>query len=483
MTRRVPIVDHLRIPVLLGATILLTLLLGRLVADRRQMILAALFVALPLTILAFRSFDRLVLGIAPAALLISKSLPTGTESRISIVMLLVMLLAGIWLLATIVNRKLVLQPSPLNAPLFGFAIVCCLALLWSIVFRDPLLMRYDNFVIVQLGALAAMLLSPAATLLIANFVKGEARLWSIVWLFVAVGVTATLAHTSGIDVPGLNTRGLFPLWFVACSYGIIVAHPKLPIGWRYGLALLLLLHLYDIGISGIAWLSGWIPALAAILTITLFRSKIAFLALLLLLAIVVLWRYDWLYDKIVGEAERDGSYERLTLWELNLELIENHPLLGTGPAGYALYYVTYHPDEARSTHNNYLDIIAQTGIIGSLCWLWLALTALREGRVVLKRAPPGSQRTLAYIVCGGLVGSAVAMQLGDWIIPFAYNQGIEGYRYTVFSWIFLGVLMSLRQQVAPLTPRPRRGLHGYNANRRIDRAGELEHQGTAAGLS
>jgi O-antigen ligase len=482
--RHILITRYLHMPLLLGAMILFTLVLGRLVADQRQMILGALFVALPMTILAFRSFERLVLGIAPAALLVSSSLPTGTESRISIVMLLVMLLTGIWILATIVNRTVTLQRSPLNAPLFVFALVCCLALIWSMVFRDPLLIRYDNFIIVQLGALAAMILSPAAALLIANFIKRETQLWSIVWLFLVVGAITTLGHLGGVTLPGLNTRGLFPLWFVACSYGIVVAHPSIPLAWRYTLALLLLLHLYDIVIDDIAWLSGWVPALVAILMITLLRSKIAFLALLLLLAIVVTWRYDWLYENIVGEAERDGSYERLTLWELNIELVENHPLFGAGPAGYALYYVTYHPDEARSTHNNYMDIIAQTGIVGALCWLWLALTAIHEGWVVLKHAPPGSTRTLAYITCGGLLGSMVAMQLGDWIIPFAYNQGIEGYRYTVFSWLFLGILMSLRQQLAPLRPRqPQGDRHGYNANRRIDRAGELEHQAAPAGLS
>ena len=36
------------------------------------------------------------------------------------------------------------------------------------------------------------------------------------------------------------------------------------------------------------------------------------------------------------------------------------------------------------------------------------------------------------------------MMLGDWVLPFAYNQTIAGYKYTVYSWIFLGTLIALR---------------------------------------
>jgi hypothetical protein len=39
------------------------------------------------------------------------------------------------------------------------------------------------------------------------------------------------------------------------------------------------------------------------------------------------------------------------------------------------------------------------------------------------------------------------MFFGDWILPFAYNQTITGYKYTVYSWIFVGVLISLRQLI------------------------------------
>jgi O-antigen ligase len=448
-------------PLIVGGILLFTLSTGYLVANSRQYMLLGMFVALPLLFTALRFFEHMVLLIPFMALLVPFSLPTGSGSRVSAVMLFVLLLTGIWVLTVIVQRRSNLQRSPLNAPLFSFIAICCIASVWSVAFRDPLLIHHDKFIFVQLGALAAMVLSPAATLLIANHVRSPRQVWWIASLFLGIGTISTLAHFLGFDLPVLNTRGLFPLWFVAVGYAVLIAHPGLHLGWRLALGVVLMLHLYIMGIQGIEWLSGWVPSLVAILAITLFRSRTGFVGLVIVLVVAAIMYRDYLQENVVQTAEETGSFERLSLWQLNLELIENHPLFGTGPAGYALYYVTYHPEDARSTHNNYLDIIAQTGILGVLCWVWLTIAGIREGWAVLRHAPPGSLRTLGLAAAGGLVGALGAMALGDWVIPFAYNQGIEGYRYTVFSWVFLGILMHVRQQIAPPPNRVQKG-SGYD---------------------
>ncbi len=59
---------------------------------------------------------------------------------------------------------------------------------------------------------------------------------------------------------------------------------------------------------------------------------------------------------------------------------------------------------------------------------------------------------LAIVATVSWVGAQVAIFLGDWILPFAYNQGIGGYKYTVYSWLFLGVLISIRQIIQRPAP-------------------------------
>ncbi len=36
------------------------------------------------------------------------------------------------------------------------------------------------------------------------------------------------------------------------------------------------------------------------------------------------------------------------------------------------------------------------------------------------------------------------MAFGDWLIPFAYTQSIEGFDYAIYSWLFMGSLLSLK---------------------------------------
>ncbi|MEJ2557924.1 MAG: hypothetical protein P8186_17195 [Anaerolineae bacterium] len=35
------------------------------------------------------------------------------------------------------------------------------------------------------------------------------------------------------------------------------------------------------------------------------------------------------------------------------------------------------------------------------------------------------------------------MMLGDWVLPFAYNQTIVGFDHSVYTWLFLGGMVSL----------------------------------------
>jgi O-antigen ligase len=156
------------------------------------------------------------------------------------------------------------------------------------------------------------------------------------------------------------------------------------------------------------------------------------------------------FTQVADDNINDGSLERVSLWEQNWRVVREHWLLGTGPAGYALYYMSYYRDDARSTHNNDLDILAQFGFSGMLVWLWLALTGVYEGWRLTRRAPPGILRTVAIVATAGWVGAQASMLFGDWVLPFAYNQGVGGYKYTVYTWLFLGLVISIRQNLRGL---------------------------------
>jgi len=72
---------------------------------------------------------------------------------------------------------------------------------------------------------------------------------------------------------------------------------------------------------------------------------------------------------------------RLAVWQGTLNLIKDHPLLGTGPETFAYSFLPYRPVELNQTaeweflynkaHNEYLNIAACTGLLGLASYLFL----------------------------------------------------------------------------------------------------------------
>src|SRR5439155_7836337 len=155
-------------------------------------------------------------------------------------------------------------------------------------------------------------------------------------------------------------------------------------------------------------------------------------------------------QNVIAQAQNKGDLERLDLGRNNLDLIAQHPLLGVGPAGYTPYYTTYHPQDDRSTHNNYFDVMAQTGILGCAVFLWLLASLLKLGRDNCRQLAQQRDFAEAFATAtlAGGIAAAVAMMLGDWVLPFAYNQTIAGFDNACLTWILLGAAVSLHHILA-----------------------------------
>jgi hypothetical protein len=71
----------------------------------------------------------------------------------------------------------------------------------------------------------------------------------------------------------------------------------------------------------------------------------------------------------------------------------------------------------------------------------------RLGWGLRKQAPAGFAQAYVYGALGGLAGMVVAGMLGDWVLPFFYNLGLNGFRSSMLGWLFLGGLVSIEQMV------------------------------------
>jgi O-antigen ligase len=191
------------------------------------------------------------------------------------------------------------------------------------------------------------------------------------------------------------------------------------------------------------WKSGWVPAFAAV-GATVFLVSWRMGVLCALLAIFPAAR-------LVPELLSSDAYSistRLDALLILAEIIRISPILGFGFGNYYWYTPLFRIrgwTVSFNSHNNYVDIAAQTGLLGLGFFLWFFGEAFYLGLRLRNAVPEGFARAYVYGSLGGLIGTLVAATLGDWVLPFVYNIGMGGFRTGVLVWLFIGGLVALEQ--------------------------------------
>lgn len=163
--------------------------------------------------------------------------------------------------------------------------------------------------------------------------------------------------------------------------------------------------------GGIISFGAEIVVLAFVVLLRRTRGKqlLAAGAVLLAAVLLVSWlgvgqileRFSSLQSLEVSEAKRAAM--RGGTWRIFLD----HPLLGTGLGTleivYPAYETFYDGKIVNHTHNDYLEALAETGIIGGLCCAWFIAVILLEA---LKRSREFNNSFAGALQLSGLVASS-----------------------------------------------------------------------------
>jgi O-antigen ligase len=392
-----------------------------------------------------------------ASLFIPVEIGTGTGSGINLTMILIMVLMGLWLVDMLIQKRSIrIFSSRVMPPLFAFSIIAVLAffagqLPWF-SFATQVSMA------AQVGGLVLFLLSAGAFLWIANHVDDLKWLRWMVWIYVALGGLYTFMHFTVIAhiIPGVSrvplyikdaTGSIFWVWIVALSASQALLNRKLKMRWRILLGMVSFITLAA-GWQNRQWASGYLPAVIALLVVLLmveWRIGV-FAGVLMVLAVLVF------NPPFVDPAFTSDQYSAITraeAWKIVLgDIWRINPLLGLGPSNYYNYtrlFPILGYNVQFNSHNQYVDILAQTGILGMAAFLWLVFEIGWLGWRLKDRAAPGFNYAYVIGALAGLVGTLVAGMFGDWLIPFVYNVTMSGFRTSVFAWVFLGGLVAIER--------------------------------------
>ena len=442
--------ETLRATVVLGC--LLLTVLAALIQSRSQTIGLALVaggVGLGVVVLVYRYPAQFLLLMLVVSVVFNFGIGTGTGTNVMLTLVLSMLVMGTWLIRMLIAERSFrsMQPSALNGLTFGFAIVVLISLWWGghyvvSIPRIQFLMA-DGF-LPRLMTGVVLIMSPVTMLLFANHILTERQMKFIVWWFIGIGFVLLIFRLLPGTLPPLfNIRGQFIAWVIVLTVGQLFFNRNIPNKLRLLMLISTAGWLYIAVGAQTSWLSGWVPAVVGLTVLIILRDKRLLIAMAVFALVFVAFNWDEVNEIIEAETIESGD-TRAQAGQQVIRIFEDHFLFGTGPTGYHYYMTVYVGGLFQLSHNNYIDILAQTGIVGfslfALLWLLVGWTAWKTFRMVPRsgfRYALGASLLACYPV------TLISRWLGDWVTPFTYTQTLSGYSYTIWHWVFAGMTFAL----------------------------------------
>jgi hypothetical protein len=387
-------------------------------------------------------------------------IPYSGPSGLNATLIVVAFLLGLWIVEMLVSRS---ERKVISSRILWLSLAFIFTSLLSFGLGQ---LNWYNFgrhapVGAQAGGAAIFILSIGAFLLAATRIGSLKWLEWLTWAYIGVSGAIlffrVLGSWTGVNldfISFISTPGaVFWIWAAGLTTGQAVFNRKLHPGVRILLFLIVVLICYHLYFERFQNKSGWVSVFICIAAVVGSRSFRTSVIIFITLAIVLAGLY-FFSDAISSE---DYSLStRLEAGELMVEMLRANPLLGLGfanPHEYATLFPIRGWDVEFSSHNNFIDITLQTGLLG----LFLFLALLAEITMLMlrlrKRIPPGGfSQAYLYSSLGCLAGMIVAGLLADWILPFFYNIGLNGFRVSVIGWLFLGGILLLERAYPPKPP-------------------------------
>lgn len=370
--------------------------------------------------------------------------PGGFNASILTIMIMVVL----WFFDMFVAKRefkfLVSRPI---RPAFYMLLVCVLAFAlgqipWFVFARQAPLKA-------QIGGFTIYFFLVLTMIMTANILKDIRWLKIMVWTFIGFGFVYVLGRAlqlSFIDriySNGISANGMFWMWLTTLSLSQAIYNNHLKIRGRIFLYVVVLLTFYVSVVQQNDWKSGWVPSVlvAAVLIGFKFKKFIPFT-----IPFVVMIAAYLAQDLISTDEYSWGT--RLDAWLVVLDITRASPIIGLGFANYYWYAQIFSIrgyNISFNSHSQYIDIIAQTGVLGLVFFVWIFVEIARLGWKLIYELPEGFGKAYAYGIFASVFGLLLAAFLGDWLLPFTYNVGLAGVRASVLTWVFVGGLIAIER--------------------------------------
>ena len=383
--------------------------------ERTGMILAGAILGIAGSVIMIKWRVLGLMALPVVSLMVPLAIGTGSKTGINATVLFLGFLLGLWVLDMIASKRQIrLSPyRPVIASLV-FGVVAVVAFGFG---QLPWFFTKPATLTAQFGGLLIFLMSIGAFLLMAHQIQTINELEWLTWVFLGLGFVffvfrlfpSTYWIMAKIFVRQAVLGATFYTWLIAIAASQALFNTKLNRNWRVVLGVLVLMIFY-VTLKGDDrfWVSGWLPPLIALVIVLLLGKPQWGMVAVVLGGLVLAFNSS----QITGVFnEGDNTYStitRLEAWKIMLEIIKVNPIFGLGMANYYFYTPLFPILGYKinfNSHNNYIDIVAQTGLVGLLCFLWLFGELWFLGWRMRNQVPEGFPRAYVIGALGGLVGT------------------------------------------------------------------------------
>jgi O-antigen ligase len=383
----------------------------------------ALFVAAALAVLActrFGAFTYLVLGVrasidlfklsgAAAGNVTTNSAATRGLDPSSILGVLFLLAAGLWLVAQY-SKKGRLQGSPLRLALVAFATTGLLSVFGA---SEPLVSFMEFLRLLAVVVMYAVLEQLVTTrralhqLLVTAYVS---MLFPLGYTLVRCGLGDPPSEVKGsfsrITGPFSQSTTFarylaFMIVFGVAIFPYLARRAKVAMGVILAISSVFLVLTLTRGA-----LIGAIVGLVVVAVLRRSKTMLLGFALGAILAAALVPGLSSRFAEVgstraVGGVPTGNTLEwRLGYWAQVLPLANHNPVTGIG-----LNMTQYNTDDAKQPHNDFIRAYVETGVLGLLAYVSMLVALVRTGTRALRRAPP---RSFDHAIAAGFLGCALA---------------------------------------------------------------------------
>ncbi len=213
---------------------------------------------------------------------------------------------------------------------------------------------------------------------------------------------------------------------------------------------LLILFCLILTFSKGGWLSGFLSMLVFGFIWLVVIKKVRRVVVIIGLAIPILIFTFLLVFDYLPQATLPGFIGSFAVrsgyWKAVPPMVEDYLLIGSGPGTFGTIYPGYRlllGRETQMAHNNYLQILVETGIIGLIAFLWLSARFLKRGIRLILEEKTRKEKILLLGYFAGVSGFLIHS-----LVDFGLY--IPGIAMTVF--VFLALMVSPTRATTRVAP-------------------------------